>query len=195
GHRGGGENYRLVRDQPAAVADAEERNPDPGEAKIADAPHAPRRRDAAEDRADSLERRDHADERRPAMQPFTRDREDQRLAEPRYEEGETDAGRELAQDGRLPDVRDAGRDLAQEMVRLGGGGRLGEPQRDECRRRDDEAAEWSDEPREREHEEDESGGTVRPRQHLRPDAEDDDHRAVTEHRQGLADEEQPEVRP
>src|SRR5439155_23061825 len=60
---------------------------------------------------------------------------------------------------------------------------------------DDEAAEWSDEPREREHEEDESGGTVRPRQHLRPDAEDDDHRPVAEHRQGLAGEEQPEVRP
>ena len=60
---------------------------------------------------------------------------------------------------------------------------------------DDEAAEWSDEPREREHEEDESGGTVRPRQHLRPDAEDDDHRPVAEHRHELARHEEAHVAP
>src|SRR5207253_4297692 len=58
---------------------------------------------------------------------------------------------------------------------------------------DDEPADRRDQPGEREHEEHEPGLRVRAGQNLRPDAEDDDHRPVAEHRQRLASEEQAHV--
>src|SRR5581483_3392429 len=58
---------------------------------------------------------------------------------------------------------------------------------------DEEAAERRGEAREREHEEDEPRGAVRPGELLRPDREREEHHPVAEHRDGLAGEELPDV--
>ncbi len=58
---------------------------------------------------------------------------------------------------------------------------------------DEQSAERRGEAREREDEEDETGLRVRAGQHLGPDAEDDDHRPVAEHRERLPREEQTHV--
>ena len=107
---------------------------EPGETDVAEAAHQHRRGQPADDRADSLERREHADERRRTVQPVGRQREDDRLAEPGDEHHGAHADRQLAQHARPHDVQHTRRDLAQERLARGDG-RLDEAKQHERRRR------------------------------------------------------------